>query len=343
MFEDYSTITASLPKQIKAYEDVLPLLDEACRSRFMLHPAPTSKVFLFFHGFTAAPYQFVPLGNTFFNQGHNVLIPLMPGHGKAGDWNKDNPPPLLTEPTDYLKFALRWLKLAQLMGDRVIVGGLSGGGTLAAWLMLEKPELVDRALLFAPYLSSSSKVIDLFVETLGTYFEWTNVRGPSYRGFEVLALRAILNIGQYILKKAKKRSASAPFFIISSESDKAVGNDDHRALFKSALKYQPQCWYHRFDRVLDIPHTMMTQEEGNTYENLLITMAKAFVESDLTWAEVEEIAYRMTKGRTFNDVVAELNLQDKASADMPAMMTMVDKWSIAVNRELSSKRRRDRD
>jgi hypothetical protein len=28
-------------------------------------------------------------------------------------------------------------------------------------------------------------------------------------------------------------------------------------------------------------------------------MIQAFVESDLTWAEVEEIAYRMTQNRTF--------------------------------------------
>lgn len=342
MFEDYSKITATLPNKVKAYEDVLPLLDEACRSRFMLHPTPTSKVCLFFHGFTAGPYQFAPMGDVFYRQGYNVLIPLMPGHGQAGDWSKDNPPPLLTEPEAYLKFALRWLKLAKLMGDRVVIGGLSGGGTLATWLALEKPELVDRALLFAPYLSSSSKVIDLFVQTLGTYFEWTNVNGPSYRGFEIMALRAILNIGKYNLRKARKGKSAAPFFIISSESDKAVGNFDHQRMFESALDYQPHCWYHRFDRVLDIPHTMMTQEEGNDYEHLLITMAKAFVESDLTWKEIEEIAYRMTKGRTFNDVIAELGWQSKASPEMPAMMTMVDKWSIVVSRELTSKRRRDR-
>ena len=342
MPEDYSKITATLPKQIRSYEDVLPLFDDACRSRFYLAPRPTPKVFLFFHGFTAGPYQFAPMAEAMFKQGCNVLVPLMPGHGKAGDWSKDNPPPLLTDPKGYLKFALRWLNLARLMGDRVIVGGLSGGGTLATWLALEKPELVDRAVLFAPYLSSSSKVIDLFVRVVGTYFEWTKVEGPSYHGFDVRALRAILKIGTYALKKGRKGDASAPFFIISSESDKAVGNRDHYALFEDALEYQPKCWYHRFDRVLDIPHTMMTKAEGNLYQDLLITMTQAFVDSDLTWNEIEEIGYRMTKGRTFNDVAAELGVADLAAPTMPAMMTMVDKWSIAVKRELTSKRRRDR-
>lgn len=342
MSEDYSKITTTISEQIRQGEGALSLIDPTCRSQLYLAPTPTSKVFLFFHGFTAGPYQFAPMAEALFKQGHNVLVPLMPGHGRAGNWHKDNPPPLLTDAKDYLKFALRWLKLARLMGDRVIVGGLSGGGTIASWLAFEAPNLVDRAVLFAPYFSSSNKVIDLFVEQFGSYFEWSQTMGPSYLGFPLPALRAILQIGDYVLKKGRKGPA-APLFIISSESDKAVGNRDHYALFTEALKYQPGCWYHRFDRVLDIPHTMMTEAEGNQYQGLLITMTTAFADSDLTWREVEEIGYRMTKGRTFNDVVAELELADRAAPTMPAMMTMVDKWSIAVKRELQSKRRRERD
>jgi pimeloyl-ACP methyl ester carboxylesterase len=335
---DYSAITAKLTTEITAQEDALPLFSEACRSRFMLHPQPTSKVFLFFHGFTAGPYQFDPLGKTLFRRGDNVLIPLMPGHGKAGDWNKDNPPPLPTDPQVYLKFAVQWLKLAQQLGDRVIVGGLSGGGSLASWLALEQANVVDRAILFAPYLSSSSRVLDLFVRNVESYFEWIEVKGPSYRGFAVPALRAFLLIGQYNLKRARK-APIAPMFIISSESDRAVNNRDHNTLFESALKHQPKCWYHRFDRVLDIPHTMMTAGEGNEYEHLLNTMALAFINSDLNWAEVEEIAYQMTKGKTFDTVVAELKLEARVSPEMPAMITMVDKWSITVKRELETRRR----
>ncbi|MEM9214919.1 MAG: alpha/beta fold hydrolase [Cyanobacteria bacterium P01_F01_bin.150] len=342
MPEDYSKITATLSENIRLSETNLPLFDDDCRSRFYFAPQQTSKVFLFFHGFTAGPYQFAPMAEALFKHGHNVLVPLMPGHGQAGEWGKHNPPPLLTDAKSYLRFALRWLQLAHLLGDRVIVGGLSGGGTLASWLAVEKPEMVDRAVLFAPYLSNSNKVIDLFVEKMDGYFAWSRTMGPSYLGFSLPALRAILQIGRHVLKKGR-RGPSAPFFMISSESDKAVGNRDHYALFEKALKYQPSCWYHRFDRVLDIPHTMMTKEEGNQYQDLLITMTQAFVDSDLTWEEVEEIGYRMTKGRTFNDVVGELDLADRAAPTMPAMMTMVDKWSIAVKRELNSKRRRPSD
>ncbi|MDJ0702310.1 MAG: alpha/beta fold hydrolase [Leptolyngbyaceae cyanobacterium MO_188.B28] len=333
----YDKVTKAITRDVGIREEALPLFDPACGSRFFLHPHLTPKVCLFFHGFTAGPYQFVPLGERLFKAGYNVLIPLMPGHGKAGNWSKDNPPPLPTDAKDYLKYALQWLKIARMLGDKAVVGGLSGGGTLAGWLALEQANNIDRAILFAPYLSSSNRVIDLFVKTFDDYFEWSKLSGPSYQGFPLAALRAILTIGQFNLKRARKGPV-APMFIISSESDKAVSNSDHHRLFELALEHQPKCWYNRFDRVLDIPHTMMTESEGNKFQNLLNVMAKAYIESDLTWSEVEEIAYRMTKRKTFKSVVAELNLQDKVSRDMPAMMTMVDKWSIVVSRELDGRR-----
>lgn len=329
---DYFDLKARLETSLMQHEDGYPLSDAALHSLVYLHDQPTERVYLCFHGFTAGPYQFEPMAQHFFKAGYNVVAPLLPGHGRAGDWGIDNPPPLPTDAKRYLAFALRWLTLAQQLGDRVVVGGLSGGGTLTAWLALEKAAAIDRALLFAPYLSSSSKVIDLFVQRVDTFFSWADGAGLGYPGFDVAALRAVLEIGQYCLKRVKQAPV-APTFTVSSESDRAVSNFDHQHFFEAALQAQPLSWYNRFDQVLDIPHTMMTTAEGNRYQNLLIVMAQAFIESSLTWPAVEEIAYRMTKGRTFPAVVAELGLEAHCSKDMPAMMTMVDKWAIVEERE----------
>lgn len=242
---------------------------------------------------------------------------------------------------------MQWLNLAKQLGDKVVVGGLSGGGTLASWLAFEKAADIDRTLLFAPYLSASRRVIDLFVNTFDTYYEWEESVGQNYPGFEFKALRAILAIANYVMAKSRDQGPVAPLFIISSESDKAVSNLDHRTLFDRAVTYQPRCWYHRFGRILDIPHTMLTEAEGNQYQDLLNAIAQAFIESDLTWVEVEEVAYRMTKGHTFPDVIAELNWQDRVSKDLPALITLVDKGEILAKRQLSKwggrKRSRPRD
>ncbi len=304
---------------------MLPLRDETCRSRFFLQPSPSDKVCLFFHGFTAIPEQFVPIGEAFFKAGYNVLIPLLPGHGIAGNWDRDNPPPLPEDRHSYEQFGLHWLQLAQSFGKKVIVGGLSGGSTLATWLALERPEQIYRTLVFAPYLSGSNKVVDLFVRIFNIYFEWKTKPGLAhygYDGFLMPALRVFLDMGADVLERAEK-SLAAPMLIVSSESDRAVGNDDHEDLFKAVLKFQPKSWYHCFDRVLHIAHNMMTKAEGNDYQNLLIAIAKAYVESDLTWAEVQEIGDRMRQGYSFNTVVNELHLSQRVSPDLSTMMIIV--------------------
>ena len=155
----YPITSFNLAQRVNSQETKLPVKNEGCRSQFLLHAAPTSKVCLFFHGFTAAPYQFLPMGRVLYQAGYNVLIPRMPGHGEAGDWNRDNPPPLPTNADTYKQFGLDWLQKAQTLGDRVVVGGLSGGGTLAAWLAFERAQDIDRALLFAPYLRRDRKSV----------------------------------------------------------------------------------------------------------------------------------------------------------------------------------------
>jgi hypothetical protein len=58
--------------------------------------------------------------------------------------------------------------------------------TLAAWLALECPDQIDRALVFAPYLSSSNKLVDLFVQILNIYFEWRTEPGKAHFGYDGL-------------------------------------------------------------------------------------------------------------------------------------------------------------
>jgi carboxylesterase len=347
----YSTLKRVLEHDIRQQEARYGLINEAFHTRVWLYPQPTERVCLLFHGFTAGPHQMASLGQHFYRIGCNVVAPLMPGHGRAGTWDKANPPPLPTDPETYQKFGTQWLNLASRLGRRVTVAGLSGGSTLAGWLALEKSAQVDRAVLCAPYLSGSSKVIDLFVKKVDTYFAWAAPDGqvmpdPSlalgYSGFATPALRAVLELGQYCQQRVKQ-APIAPTFTISSESDRAVSNADHQHFFAAALQHQPISWHILFNRVLDIPHTMMTEREGNRYQHLLNVLIQAFVESDLTWAEVEEIAYRMTQNRTFNAVVTDLGWQAKCSLAMPAMITMVDKWAIAVKRGVGGRSRLPRD
>ncbi|WP_017316932.1 alpha/beta hydrolase [Mastigocladopsis repens] len=327
---DYSITTAAIIQQAKSLEETLPIRNDACRSKFFFHPHPTAKVCLFFHGFTAGPYQFEPIGETLFDAGYNVLVPLQPGHGVAGNWNGDNPPPLPTEREIYQEFALSWLKVAQQLGQQVIVGGLSTGGNLAATLALEHPQQIEKALLFAPYISGNNAIVNFIVEVIPIYYEWLNKDNPGnfgYDGFQIPALRIFLDMGQEMAGRIENNLA-VPMFIISSESDQAINQSELQDFSRATIKQQPKSWYYRFDKIFDIPHTMMTDAEGNKYQDLLITLAKAYIESDITWAEVMKIGYQILQGKTFDTAVTELNLTERVSPDLSVMLAVMDKQMI---------------
>jgi alpha-beta hydrolase superfamily lysophospholipase len=286
---DYSTAIATLIEQAQIREDALPIRNKQCYSKFFFHRHPTPKVCLFFHGFTAGPYQFEPLGKAFFQAGYNVLAPLQPGHGIAGNWDGDNPPPLPEDPLVYQQFALEWIQQAKDLGQELILGGYSTGGTLAAWLAQEYSIQFEKTLLFAPYLGSSLIVTDWLIEVLPFYYEWLNKDNPGnfgYEGFRIPALRLFLDMGQQILDRAKITPAT-PILMVASANDQATNLHEQQELFESILRYHPNSWYHCFDKKLNIPHTMMTELEGNHHLNQLINLAKTYVESPLTWTQAQ--------------------------------------------------------
>ncbi len=321
--------------EVAAQEAALPLRNNRCRSRFWLHGEPTAKVFVFFHGLTAAPYQFETLGERLYKAGYNVVVPLLPGHGRAGNWGANNPPPLPEDMTIYQKFVLLWLDRAKALGQSVIVGGLSAGGALAAWAAITQSNKVAQGLLFAPYLSNASVLVDLISRSSQGYFAWQDGVDPAqrvgYSGFRFPALKIFPSLGRSLLTQAKTQAA-APLFIVSTATDQAVDNADHRRLFDVSRAKQPRSWYHCFPIALEIPHAMMAPEEGNQWTATLNTMVLAYTESQLTWTEVEEIAYRMTQGKTFPQVVAELRIAHRCSRHLPAFITMMDKRQIVIDR-----------
>ncbi|MBD2516502.1 alpha/beta fold hydrolase [Nostoc sp. FACHB-973] len=315
--------TAEMLEQVHQLESTQGLKNEACRSKFLIHPEFTSKVFLFLHGFTAGPYQFEPLGKALFNKGYNVLIPLQPGHGRSGNWSGQNPPPLPTDIQIYQQFVLEWLQFAKTLGQEVVIGGLSTGGTLAAWLGLEHPQEIDRALLFTPYLGSRYSLFDQLLKILPIYFEWFNKDAPGnfgYKGFCLKALRIFLQLAEEVLKKAQG-SVCAPSLMVCSEADHAVSRSKQQDFFRRVVNQQPKSWYYCFDDSLHIEHRMMTKLEDNDYEELVITLAKAFVESDLTWVEFEQMAKLIAQGQAEDKIMQEFNLNGQVFQQLSAMMT----------------------
>lgn len=176
------------------------------------------------------------------------------------------------------------------------------------------------------------------MKILPIYFQWRTEEGAisyGYDGFVMPALRVFMDMGQDLLERVKNSIAAAPCFIISSESDRAVDDNENQELYESLVKLQPKCWYYSFDKVFDIPHNMMTKAEGNEYQDLVFAVAKAYVDSDVTWQQVEEIAYQMVfQGKTFDTVVGELDLTQRVSPDLQTLIALLDKPAIVSARQV---------
>lgn len=114
------------------------------RSFCFHHQKITSKSFLLIHGFTACPYEMRELGEELYRQGHNVYGVRLAGHGTTvADFAKAGA-------SDWKKSAQQGLEISSLLGERVIVIGESMGGTLAAILGRDFPDLIVKLVLCAP-------------------------------------------------------------------------------------------------------------------------------------------------------------------------------------------------
>ncbi|MEO0998168.1 MAG: alpha/beta fold hydrolase [Pseudomonadota bacterium] len=112
-------------------------------------PTPVALVYL--HGFSATRQETAPLTETVAERlGANVYYARLSGHGRgsaamgearAGDWLNDT---------------REALAIGQVLGERVIVVGVSTGATLATWAAAEQPETVDALVLISPNYAVAS-------------------------------------------------------------------------------------------------------------------------------------------------------------------------------------------
>lgn len=90
---------------------------------------------LVLHGFTGTPQSMRPLAEAFAGAGHAVELPLLPGHGTSVD------DMLATGWADWSAAAEAALVDLQARTEKVVVAGLSMGGSLTCWLATRHPEL----------------------------------------------------------------------------------------------------------------------------------------------------------------------------------------------------------
>ena len=257
----------------QAREAELPLHDGG-RTIILTHGYQTDRVFVLLHGLTNAPRQFRELGEELFATGANVVIPRLAHHGMAD--RMTNAHAALTA-QDLIRYAQYGVDLAQGLGRKVTVVGLSISGISAAWLAQNRDD-IDEAFLLAPLFSPAvvpdplTPAITAALARLPNKMVWwdprlrENLPGPPYNypRFPTHALGEALRLGLQTAQPDQSLRVNR-LGVILTENDKAVNNARTRRLVEQWRATSPdtEFFIYEFPASESIPHDFIDPLQPN--------------------------------------------------------------------------------
>ncbi|MCB8982618.1 MAG: alpha/beta fold hydrolase [Ardenticatenaceae bacterium] len=263
---------------IRADEEASGELNPVCLTNVMTHGQKTAKVIVFYHGFTSCPEQFRELGQQFFDQGYNVYIPRLPYHGHADQLTNAM---LDTSAEELAAFATASLDIAHGLGEEVIVGGLSGGGTIATWIA-QQHEDVDQVVVVAPFLGIGfipallNRPVARILDGIPNIWMWWDPKAKaenpftayySYPRYPLHALAEYLRLGYAAQQAARSNPPGVrSIVVITNANDQSVNNDIIDEFVTTWQKHgEEDMDTFEFERELNLPHDLITptREDGN--------------------------------------------------------------------------------
>jgi hypothetical protein len=268
---NYDTAKIALKKLFAGAPETL---SQAGRPRAFLHDQPTENVFVLLHGLTNAPEQFDKLGQILFERGHNVVLPLTPGHGEA-DLMTDKLGAFTAEAM--LDSADEAVTLARGLGRRVTVAGLSINGTTAAWIAQNRAD-ADRVVLLAPFIApfglpqwAISPLSNLLVRLPNAFFWWDRTkkdrlaRPPVYPRFSTRSIGETMLLGLDVLSASRRAApACGSILLVTSASDFSANNILTARLAANWQERRPEAVAtYEFPKKDDVPHDFIDPNEPN--------------------------------------------------------------------------------
>jgi carboxylesterase len=176
------------------------------------------------HGFTGTPQSMRGLANAFAAAGYAVELPRLPGHGTSVD------DMATTTFADWSAAVER--VYGELAGrcERVVVAGLSMGGTLAAWLAARHPEIAGLVVINGAFAASEPNVLEGIEQLVAQGVERIpgiggDIADPDQTELaypEVPTSTLLSLFGQVETIQNDLRKIHCPSLVISSDNDHVV-------------------------------------------------------------------------------------------------------------------------
>jgi carboxylesterase len=184
------------------------------------------------HGFTGSPQSMRGLAEALAGAGFTVELPRLPGHGTAVE------DMLTTGWADWSGHVEQTYRELVSRCDKVVVTGLSMGGTLTLWLAARHPEIAG----IVPINGAAEPAAEMN-ELIGGMIDAGETTMPAIGGdiakegveevaYELTPLQGLLGLGQAIDElQPRLGSITMPALIINSVNDHVVAptSSDHLA------------------------------------------------------------------------------------------------------------------
>lgn len=198
------------------------------------HGKQTPICVVLLHGFTNHPGQYRELAPQLFERGHNVFIPRLP---EQGDRNRMTKRLANLTATELLACASEAVDIAQGLGERVVVAGISTSGLLCAYFAQFRAD-VARSIPINPVFAMlrMRRPVNAFVAKtlllLPNFFMWWDPRHKEdelprsgYPRFATHPLAQTLGIGALVERRARTDPpAAASVVMVTNQKDPAVNN-----------------------------------------------------------------------------------------------------------------------
>ena len=178
---------------------------------------------LLVHGFTGNPSSMRPWGEHLADEGFAVRVPLLPGHGTS--WQDCN---AHTE-QEWVQAVDDALDELAADCDRVVVGGLSMGGTLAIRTAERRPRDVAGLVLVNPALLTQrldARLLPLLARITPSWAPIGNdIKKPGVEelAYPKLPTRAMMSLRRlWAETRADLESVTAPLLVFRSREDHVV-------------------------------------------------------------------------------------------------------------------------
>lgn len=198
------------------------------------HGKPADLCVVLLHGFTNHPGQYRELAPQLFARGHNVFIPRLP---EQGDRNRMTKRMSKLGATALLASASEAVDIAQGLGRRVVVLGISTSGLLCAYFAQFRSD-VARSIPVNPVFAMLhmrqpvNNTVARLLLLLPNFFMWWDPRHKEdelprsgYPRFPTHALAQALRIGELVEASAKTTALAAKSVVtVTNQRDPAVNN-----------------------------------------------------------------------------------------------------------------------